>query len=276
MERKDFFMIKAFNQATLQLIKSTQSVYYKFNSPSIDEMAIIYKQGDLPQFDSALKGFKFSNVSVNGDTLLHNFNHFYDIDALTLILATKKISPNEKNNNGETALLHLSTISSKEENGQILNKEQNKIISEDYIERIYEINKNIKNSALLMGNLYIKNGADVNLTDIFGNTAIYYAIKKNNLLLALQISKALNFDPSIRFREHDYKDAFDLATENPRGFDVALSIFLTMTLEQKIEKMKHIDTNLYASESLLIACENIVNIAKSNPDLVDSKSLIPA
>lgn len=36
---------KAFNLATLQILKSSQSVYYKINQPSLDDMSVIYKQG---------------------------------------------------------------------------------------------------------------------------------------------------------------------------------------------------------------------------------------
>lgn len=264
MAGKDFFMIKAFNQATLQILRSTQTVYYKINSPSVDEMALIYKQGDLNQFISALAGYKPGSVLVNGDGLLHHFNHFYDSQAIGKILETKKISPNYKNNNGSTALLHLATISSKEENGKFLNKEQTQVNSEEYVERLYEINTNIKKASLDIGTLYINNGADVNITDIFGNTAIYYALKKNNLDLALQISKAPNFEASTQFREKNYQDAFDIATEKPQGFDVAISIFLNMNMEQRIKKMSEIHQNLYISESLLIACESMTKTTEES------------
>ncbi len=94
------------------------------------------------------------------------------------------------------------------------------------------------------------------LNDIFGNTAIYYAIKKNNFELASLIAKSPNFNPTIKFREDDYKDAFDLAVES-RCLELALSIFLSLGAEEKKEKMFTLKDNLYATEALLLTCESL-------------------
>lgn len=257
MKRKEFFMInKAFNLATLQILKSSQTVYYKINSPSLEDMAVIYKQGDELQFQAALSGFKPSNRFNNGDTLIHHFNQFFDEKVIETIIKSGKFDINAKNNNAETVLVNLAKNSSKEDNGQILNKEQIVVISDEYFERLSQINDSIKHKAVKIAECYVKNGIDVNLNDIFGNTAIYYAIKKSNFELASLIAKTPNFNPSVKFREDDYKDAFDLAVES-RCLELALSIFLSFSPEEKKDKMFTLKDNLYATEALLLTCESL-------------------
>lgn len=250
-------MKKAFNKATLQIIKSTQSIYYKIYKPTLEDLATIHQNDDTISFEAALKGFNSKSISPKGDNVLHMFNNFYSTETTKKILNIVKIDINQKNNNGETPLVHLSKISSKEENGDLGSKIHISFTSEEYIKRLKAINENIKTKSLEIAKLYIDNHIDVNSTDIFGNNAIFYAIQKNNIQLAIQIASSNQFNPYIYFRENKYKDAFDMATDIG-NLELALTIFLKLDKEnrnKKIAKLK--EENRHTK--LLIGCESVIS-----------------
>lgn len=257
---------KTFIKASQQLLKSTQSVYYTLNSPTIGDLSLIYKQSPFSHFEAALIGFKKESESANGDSILHDFHSYFDAKAIETILQITKISPNVKNKNGETALLHICKNSSREDNGNLcLDKNLGK--NDEYFSKFVSINDSIKITSAEIGRQYIKNGADVNLSDIFGLNPIYYAIIKGNINLALQIAKHPDFNPSIRYRQEDNQDAFDLSLRNPKHMDLSLAIFIAMKPEYRKLKIFDLENNLYIQESLLLACKSLSDVSETSIEI---------
>ena len=204
-------------------------------------------------------------VDSNGSNSLQLAIMNRNIDAVKLILSND-ININNRTNTGETAL-HMATNQQLYEVAEMLINKNINIDIQDYEHEFSALDYCIVHNNAKLTALLVKNDANVNTQDFFGNTPLHYAIKEENYEIVTILTKSTYSKGKINYNLYNIDSQLPIHVMFEKNIDKVAN-FLELFIENSDLNFQDID-NRSAIHYMIIKG----NIWKKYKDILVKKKL---